>query len=134
MLLVEDRTNALRSEIAKAASARTENVDYLRGGLESDIPRLQEAIKAETVEREELGAALQKKAGEELQKLNESVAGDKKSREETEEAMLEMLKDMVGRLNAEIDGERKDRLATEETLLGLLEETCTKLTSATQQI
>ena len=41
---------------------------------------------------------------------------------------------MSGKLKQEIEKEKKDRESTEETLLNLLEETCTKLTTVSEQI
>lgn len=132
--LIEDKTNALKTDIIRETNASIEAVEIIKESMETDIPRLQEAIKVESLEREDTNTALVNKANEEIKKLRDRVEAQRKAREETEEAMLEMLKDMVGRIKGEIEAERNDRKATEETLLGLLEDTCTKLTTMTNQV
>ncbi|CDW72479.1 UNKNOWN [Stylonychia lemnae] len=97
----------------------------------NDFPKLQEEIRNESNDREELDNTLIKKINEESQKLVETIQGEKKAREETEESILELLRDMVNRIKAELENEKKERESSEETLLSLLEETCTKLNTAT---
>lgn len=109
LTLIEDKTAMVRSDIAREAAIRTENIEYLKSCLEGDIPKLQDAVKTETNEREEAANANLKKVNEEMQKLQETVALSKKNREESEEALLEMLKDMVGRIKGEIENEKKER-------------------------
>jgi len=134
MIIIEERTNAIKNEITKEASSRVDNIDFLKSCMENDIPKLQESLKSENIERVEFNTNLSTKMTEEIQKLNQSISSQKKSREETEEAMLEMVKDMASKLKNEIENEKKDRESTEETLINLMDETCAKLATASQQI
>ncbi len=51
--IVEDRFNALKSDVAKESRNRYESIEHLKYCLENDFPKLQEVIKAESIEREE---------------------------------------------------------------------------------
>jgi DNA repair exonuclease SbcCD ATPase subunit len=128
--LVDERFNSLRTELVRESKLRAENIDLVNNTLEADLPKLNEAIRVEGNEREEVDTAMMKRYTEELNKLNETIQNERKNREESETAIYDMLKDVVSKVKAEIDTEKKERETTEETLLGLLEETCNKLNVA----
>jgi len=128
--LVDERFNGLRTELVRESKLRAENIDLVNNTLEADLPKLNEAIRVEGNEREEVDTAMMKRYTEELNKLNETIQNERKNREESETAIYDMLKDVVSKVKAEIDTEKKERETTEETLLGLLEETCNKLNVA----
>jgi len=130
--LVEERTNSVRNDLAKESGIREEEVENFRTCLENDVPKLQEAIKGISLERNEFDTEFVKKTSEDIQKLNATVMEEKKVLEDTEEALLEILKETVNRMKTDIEGEKKDRETSEDNLLGLLEETCTKLNLTTQ--
>ncbi len=131
LALIDQKVSGMRGDIAKESKIRYENIEHLESCLEGDFPKLQEEMRNEANEREELDNSVLKRMNEESQKLVDSIQGEKKQREETEEAILEMLRDMVNRIKQELEVEKKERESSEETLLSLLEETCTKLNTAT---
>ncbi|KRX04033.1 hypothetical protein PPERSA_12480 [Pseudocohnilembus persalinus] len=130
---LEEKSNALKSDISIQTKLRSEIIDGINSTLENDIPKLYDLVKTETQEREECDTITVKKTSEELRKLNDAVSGQKKAREESESSIFDMLKDLVNRVKTEIDDERKEREQSQETLLGLLEDACNKLCSTTQQ-
>ncbi len=75
-----------------------------------DIPKLNEAIKSESSERDEMDQNIMRKTTEELLKLNNLIQVEKKNREESEQSIFDMLRDVVNRVKSEIDFERKNRL------------------------
>ena len=77
--------------------------------IQMDIPKLNEAIKSEGSERDEMDQNIMRKTTEELLKLNNLIQVEKKNREESEQAIFDMLRDVVNRVKSEIDYERKNR-------------------------
>ena len=63
--MIDSRVNSLRNEIAKESKTRYENIEHLENCLEGDFPKLQEEIRNESNEREEIDNALVKKVNEE---------------------------------------------------------------------
>ena len=63
--LIEQKVNNLRSEIAKESKNRYDAIEHLESCLEGDFPKLQEEIRNESNEREELDNQLIKKTNEE---------------------------------------------------------------------
>lgn len=61
------------------------------------------------------------------------VIAEKKQREHSEEQVLELIKGMVNTIKNDLQVEKARRQQSEEQLLFLLEDTCTKLSSASQQ-
>ena len=49
---IEKKTNEIKIEISRESQNRTEAHESLRNYLEVDIPKLQEALKSEAIERE----------------------------------------------------------------------------------
>lgn len=81
----------------------------LKISQQADLPKLNEAIRVEGNEREEVDTAMMKRYTEELNKLNETIQNERKNREESETAIYDMLKDVVSKVKAEIDTEKKER-------------------------
>ena len=75
----------------------------------SDLPKLNEAIRATASEREETDLNILKKCTEELTNLREQVEEERRARENSESATYDMLKDVVSKIKNEIEGERKER-------------------------
>ena len=69
--VVEERTTTLRNELAKESKNRYDSIEHLKQCLENDFPRLQEALKNESIEREEADASLQRRVEEEGSRLGE---------------------------------------------------------------
>jgi hypothetical protein len=74
-----------------------------------DLPKLNDAIRNESNERDEMDQNIMRKTTEELLRLNNSHLLEKKTREESEQAIFDMLRDVVNRVKSEIDFERKNR-------------------------
>ena len=51
----------MKNDIVKESNTRFESVEQLKSCLENDIPKLQEAIKLESTDREEAHANVNKK-------------------------------------------------------------------------
>ena len=49
---IEEKTNILKFDLARESRNRTEALESLKNYLEVDIPKLQEALRAESIERE----------------------------------------------------------------------------------
>ena len=49
---IEEKTNVLKFDLARESRNRTEALESLKNYLEVDIPKLQEALRAESIERE----------------------------------------------------------------------------------
>ena len=77
--------------------------------LKADLPKLNEAIRNTTIEREDADRSIMKKCSEEIVNLNELTEEERRARESSEAATYEMLKDVVSKIKAEIDNERKER-------------------------
>jgi len=69
----EDKLKQIREEVEHEIDSGKENLSYLRGFLENDIPRLHERLQIEMQEREEQDNMIIMKTSEELNKLNEGV-------------------------------------------------------------
>lgn len=130
----DEKTAALREEIAREGRSRMEAESALRRYVDVDIPKLYENLREESQSRETMEDRIVHRASDEIMRLQEAIIAEKKAREDTEEALLRMMEDTVGKMRAEIAQERQDRETTEETLLKLLEETCNKLNAASQSL
>lgn len=124
---MEDRFDALMGELGREVRQRNESLDNLQECIEGDIPKLAEAMKSATIEREDSDEAILKKISLETGRIRAQLAQERRQREESEQGTYDNLKDVVNRIKQEIDQERKAREETEETIMGLLEETCSKL-------
>lgn len=98
------------------------------------MPKLQDCNTDEAHEREQQDSALIKKAVEECDLVAKRVLVEKKQREHSEEQVLELIKGMVQTIKNDLQVEKARRAQSEEQLLYLLEDTCTKLSSAAQEI
>ena len=107
--MIDERFNIIKQEIIREAKARAENIDLINLALENDLPKLNEGIKNEISEREEMDRNIMKKSTEELLKFNEAIQNERKNREDSETAIYDMLKDVVAKVKAEIDNEKKSR-------------------------
>lgn len=130
--VLEERTSAIRLEIAKEAKAKTDNVNMLSATLSSALSKTQESSKAALSDFASFHSSLLASLENEGKAVFNDLASERQSREDTEEAMLAMLKDVVGRIKTDLEQERRDREVTEENLLTLLEEACAKLNAITQ--
>jgi len=130
----EEKTNAIKEEVAKNGKYRMDNEANLRRYLEVDIPKLYESLKEEVQNRELMEQRMLKKAMDEVTQLQGAILNEKKAREDTEEAMLRMMEDVVAKMQSEIANERRERERTEEMLITLLNDTCHKLQVASQSL
>ena len=128
----EDKQKLIKEEVEKEMESGKENLSYLKGFLENDIPKLHERLQIEIQEREDQDNMIILKTSEELSKLQDVIFGEKKSREEAEETILDLIKDTINKIQDSLSVEKKDRAKTEETLINLLEETCLKLNAVSQ--
>ena len=125
--IIDDKFNALKTEISKESGNRFECIENLKSYLENDVPKLNEMLNNEKIKREEGDDTIDKKITDEISQVQEVITNDKKNREQTEEAILEMLRVLVTKSKADIESEREEREKTEEILISLLEDTCNKL-------
>ena len=77
MKTFEDKLAQLKEEIEKEIMSGRENLSYLKGFLENDIPKLHERLQIEMQEREEQDNMIALKTSEELAKLQEAVINTK---------------------------------------------------------
>ncbi len=131
--IIDDKFNALKTEISKESGNRFNEIENLKSYLENDVPKLNEMLNNEKIKREEGDDTIDKKTTDEIMQVQEVITNDKKNREQTEEAILEMLRVLVTKSKADIEAEREERERTEETLISLLEDTCSKLTNYQQE-
>ena len=66
--VIDDKFNALKTEISKESRNRYESIENLKSYLENDVPKLNEIIKSEQERREEGDELLVKKTVNEVQK------------------------------------------------------------------
>ena len=92
------------------------------------MPKLQELVRSESIERSEYDQEFAKRVSEDIKAIEEMVTESKKSANENGNAMQEIIKETANRVKKELDAERKERETSEDALLSLLEATCTKLT------
>jgi len=69
--IIDERFNSLRAEVIRESKLRAENIELINNTLESDLPKLNEAIRVESNEREEVDNAMMKRYTEELARINE---------------------------------------------------------------
>ena len=69
----EDKLKQIKEEVEREMESGKENLSYLRGFLENDIPKLHERLQIEMQEREEQDNMIIQKTSEELSKLQEGV-------------------------------------------------------------
>ena len=73
MKAFEDKLKQIKEEVEKEMESGKENLSYLKGFLENDIPKLHERLQIEMQEREEQDNMIIMKTTEELNKLQEGV-------------------------------------------------------------
>jgi hypothetical protein len=64
--VIEDKFNALKTEVSKESRNRYESIENLKSYLENDIPKLNETIKSEQEKREENDDEILNKTKEEF--------------------------------------------------------------------
>eukprot|EP00826_Nyctotherus_ovalis_P008170 TRINITY_DN12108_c0_g1_i3.p3 TRINITY_DN12108_c0_g1~~TRINITY_DN12108_c0_g1_i3.p3 ORF type:complete len:104 (+),score=22.53 TRINITY_DN12108_c0_g1_i3:470-781(+) len=69
----EDKLAQVKEDIEREMVSGRENLSYLKGFLENDIPKLHERLQIEMQEREEQDSMIALKTSEELGKLQEEV-------------------------------------------------------------
>lgn len=69
----EDKLKQIKEEVEREMDSGKENLSYLKGFLENDIPKLHERLQIEMQEREEQDNMIIVKTSEELSKLQEGV-------------------------------------------------------------
>lgn len=88
-----------------------------RNFSQADLPKLNEEVKNESIDRDENDQSIMRRITEELTKLNNSMQIERKSREESEQSIFDMLRDVVNRVKGEIEFERKNRYIRKLKLL-----------------
>jgi hypothetical protein len=125
--VIEERAKAFKGELCQEARRREEAVEELSSTLEKDLPRLQEAIRSEDAERQDVDSAIYKKAVEEVGRVRGLLQLEAGKLDESDKGLYALLQDVVKKTIEDISKEKKAREATYEVILGLLEETCNKL-------
>ena len=69
----EDKLRQIKEEVEREMESGKENLSYLKGFLENDIPKLHERLQIEMQEREEQDNMIILKTSEELSRLQEGV-------------------------------------------------------------
>lgn len=130
--VLDERTAAIRMEIAKESKVKNESLHAISMTLSSAVERNKEGCKAAVSEFAVFNSGLRTSLEEFCKSALTELSTERQSREDTEEAMLAMLKDVIGRIKNDLETERRDRESTEDSLLSLLEEACAKLNGIMQ--
>lgn len=92
--MINEKTAVIKTEVIRENQIRNESLENLNQCLEvkiiclsciqSDLQKLNEDIKLEAYDRNEMDSSLIKKVNEEVQKLNTQITVEKKTREDGE--------------------------------------------------
>lgn len=129
---VDERSRALKAEIAKERRVRIETVEDLCVAIKESFPKLEHAVKEESNKRTEADELILKKINQEVAEIDIELGKEKGVKEENEKAIFDIIKDTVEKVKRELENEKKDREQSEQGLMRLLEESMQKLNSMTQ--
>lgn len=68
LTIIDDKFNALKTEVSKESMNRYECIENLKGYLENDVPKLNEMVKSEQEKREEGDEIIANRTNEDVQK------------------------------------------------------------------
>ncbi|KAH8740218.1 hypothetical protein FG386_001493 [Cryptosporidium ryanae] len=134
MDMIDDKLDALKSEILKKDSERQELDDCVKKFVDIDIPRLGNAIKNEVENCKLIETNLNKQVKGEIEKLNSLLNEEVEARQQSIDALLDLIENLVQRIAVDTKTDRTERQNSEDTLLNLLGETLNRIQSVASSI